>query len=92
MKSTHIFRVDQQERSTKPGLEIRVAHFPPQHSRYKLIELRFFPNVTRICPGILLNRVETTEHDGLKTETTTALKIEVHRCETGCYYLADFKK
>ena len=52
-----------------------LAHYPPYTSKYNPIEHRLFPHLTRVCKGVIFDRVETLK-DLMATATTkTGLKV-----------------
>ncbi|MCY7273290.1 MAG: hypothetical protein LH702_05970 [Phormidesmis sp. CAN_BIN44] len=51
------------------GIEIRVAHYPPYTAKYNPIEHRLFPHVSRVCQGVIFERVQTVK-DLMATATT----------------------
>ena len=58
-----------------PRIEIRIAHYPPDTSKYNPIEHRLFPHVSRACQGMIFERVQTV-HD-LIARTTTRIGLKV---------------
>ena len=77
------------------GIEIRIAHYPPDSSKYNPIEHRFFPHVTRACQGVIFLSIECVKELMEKTNTTTGLKAFVHMIdkvyETGRKVAGSFK-
>jgi hypothetical protein len=57
---------------------LRVAHYPPNCSKYNPIEHRFFPHVTRACQGLLLTSTEVTSQAMAHASTKQGLKTTVH--------------
>jgi len=51
------------------GIEIRIAHYPPYTSKSNPIEHRLFPHVSRVCQGVIFDRVQTVQ-DLMATATT----------------------
>lgn len=94
--SHYIFKEDLQALSTRIGLRIRIAHYPPYCSKYNPIEHRLFPHVTRACQGVSFHTIETVKHYMRKTHTTTGLSVVVRIIdkvfETGRKYAAGFKE
>lgn len=94
--SHYIFKEDLQALSTRIGLRIRVAHYPPYCSKYNPIEHRLFPHVTRACKGVSFHTIDTVKHYMKKTTTTTGLSVVVRVIdkvfETGRKYAAGFKE
>ena len=92
--SRYVFKEELQKLSTRLGVEIRVAHYPPYCSKYNPIEHRFFPHVTRACRGVIFGTLETARHYMSKAETTTGLEVAVRvlervyetgrKCAAGC--------
>jgi hypothetical protein len=58
-------------------LEIRVAHAPPNASKYNPIEHRFFPHVTRACCGVLFTSLDLVRAKMATTRTATGLRTTV---------------
>ena len=75
--SRYVFEEQLQTLADRPGLEIRVAHYPPYCSKYNPIEQRLFPYVTRACLGVIFRTLETVRHYVAKTCTTAGLEVEV---------------
>jgi len=73
----YIFKEDLQSLVDEIGVEIRMAHYPPYHSKYNPIEHRVFPHVTRACQGVILKSLETVKSLIEKTTTRTGLKVVV---------------
>lgn len=94
--SRYVFKEELQKLSTRLGLEIRVAHYPPYCSKYNPIEHRLFPHVTRACRGVIFRTLETVRYYVSKTETGTGLTVQVGILEkvyqTGRKCAAGFKK
>jgi hypothetical protein len=44
-----------------PGIEIRVAHYPPYTSKYNPIEHRWFPHVSSMGQGVIFESVQTVK-------------------------------
>jgi len=91
----YLFKEALQKLSNELGLEIRVAHYPPYTSKYNPIEHRLFPHVSRVCQGVIFDKVETvkdlistaTTQNGLQVFTTVIDKVY----HTGKKVAADFK-
>jgi hypothetical protein len=56
------------------GIEIRIAHYPPYTSKYNPIEHRLFPDLTRVCQGVIFESVEMVNDLMAKAKTLTGLK------------------
>jgi hypothetical protein len=74
----YVFKYHLERLATRIGLEIRVAHYPPNCSKYNPIEHRFFPHVTRACQGLLLSSTEVTSQAMARASTKQGLKTTVH--------------
>lgn len=87
------------------GIEIRIAHYPPDTSKYNPIEHRLFPHLSRVCQGVIFQSVEmvkelmatATTKTGLKVFTTiidqtykTGLKVSLGFKETMEIFFDDF--
>ncbi len=71
----YLFKQDLQALAHELGIEIRVAHYPPDTSKYNPIEHRLFPHLTRVCQGVIFSSVEIVR-DLMATATTkTGLKV-----------------
>ena len=57
------------------GIEIRIAHYPPYTSKYNPIEHRLFPHVSRVCQGVIFDRVETVKELMATATTRTGLNV-----------------
>jgi hypothetical protein len=94
--SKYLFKEDLPALSTRWGLKIRMAHYPPSGSKYNPIEPRRFPHVTRACHGVPLENVETAKYYMEKTQTTQGLSVIVRIIdkvfETGRQYAKDFQE
>lgn len=92
----YLFKQDLQTLVNKLGIEIRIAHYPPYTSKYNPIEHRLFPHLSRVCQGIILERVETLRSLMAKATTQTGLTViatvvdKVY--ETGRKVADDFKQ
>lgn len=74
----HIFKQDLQNLADEIGVEIRIAHYPPDCSKYHPIEHRLFPHLTRACQGVLFTSIDVVKHLMQKTHTQKGLKVFVH--------------
>lgn len=74
----YVFKYHLERLANRIGLEIRVAHYPPNCSKYNPIEHRFFPHVTRACQGLLLASTEVTSQAMARASTKQGLKTTVH--------------
>jgi DDE family transposase len=74
----YVFKYHLERLANRIGLEIRVAHYPPNCSKYNPIEHRFFPHVTRACQGLLLTSTEVTSKAMARASTKKGLKTTVH--------------
>jgi hypothetical protein len=73
----YIFKEELQKLANRLGLEIRVAHYPPDCSKYNPIEHRLFPHVTRACRGVIFHTLETVQDSMSKAGTTTGLTVKL---------------
>jgi hypothetical protein len=91
----YLFKEDLQRLVNDLGIEIRVAHYPSDCSKFNPIERRFFPHVARACQGMLFDTLETVVRLMRKTSTSTGLRATVHVIrriyETGRKVAEDFK-
>ncbi len=72
---TYLFKECLQSLSNELGIEIRIAHYPPYTSKYNPIEHRLFPHVSRVCEGVIFDKLETVR-DLIATATTqTGLEV-----------------
>ena len=91
----YLFKEALQALSNELGIEIRIAHYPPYTSKYNPIEHRLFPHVSRVCEGVIFDKVETvknliataTTQKGLEVFTTVIDKVY----QTGKKVAKDFK-
>jgi len=74
----YLFKEDLQKLSSRLGLEIRVAHYPPYCSKYNPIERRLFCHLSRACQGVLFDSVATVKRLLEKTGTATGLGVVVN--------------
>jgi hypothetical protein len=65
----YIFKQDLQARVNELGIEIRLAHYPPDLSKYYPLEHRVFPHVTRASQGVILHSVQLL-HELIASTTT----------------------
>jgi hypothetical protein len=70
----YIFKYHLEELADQLQLEIRVAHYPPECSKYDPIEHRFFPHVTRACQGVVFTTIELARRTMAATQTRTGLR------------------
>jgi len=71
----YIFKQDLQALVNELGIEIRIAHYPPYTSKYNPIEHRLFPHVSRVCQGMIFDRVQTVQELMAKATTRTGLQV-----------------
>jgi predicted ArsR family transcriptional regulator len=91
----YLFKEALQALSNELGIEIRIAHYPPYTSKYNPIEHRLFPHVSRVCEGVIFDKMETvkdliataTTQKGLEVFTTVIDKVY----QTGKKVAEDFK-
>ena len=92
----YLFKQDLQALVNELGIEIRIAHYPPYTSKYNPIEHRLFPHLTRVCQGVIFERVEIVRDLMAKATTQTGLTVvatvvdKVY--ETGRKVADDFKQ
>ncbi len=72
---SYLFKTALQGLANEFGIEIRVAHYPPYTSKYNPIEHRLFPHLTRVCKGVIFDKVDTVKD--LMATATTAKGLEV---------------
>ena len=92
----YLFKECLQSLSNELGIEIRIAHYPPYTSKYNPIEHRLFPHVSRVCEGVIFDKLDTvkdliataTTQTGLKVFTTVIDKVY----QTGKKVAEDFKE
>jgi hypothetical protein len=75
--SHYLFKEDLQRLVDRPGIEIRVAHYPPYCSKYNPIEHRLFPHLTRACQGVVFESVDLVKELMEKARTSTGLRVTV---------------
>lgn len=92
----YLFKQDLQTLVDELGIEIRIAHYPPYTSKYNPIEHRLFPHLSRVCQGVIFERVEIMRDLMAKATTQTGLTVvatvvdKVY--ETGRKVADDFKQ
>jgi hypothetical protein len=69
------FKEDLVGLSTRLGLPLRIAHYPPYTSKWHPIEHRLFSQVERALHGIILDSPETALQAVQRTSTTTGLRV-----------------
>lgn len=74
----YVFKYHLERLANRIGLEIRVAHYPPNCSKYNPIEHRFFPHVTRACQGLLLTSTQVASEAMARASTRQGLRTTVH--------------
>ena len=77
----YVFKYHLERLADRLGLELRVAHYPPNCSKYNAIEHRLFPHVTRACQGLLLTSLQVAVKAMERTSTRKGLKTTVHVLE-----------
>jgi Rhodopirellula transposase DDE domain len=70
-----IFKQELQALADEIGVEVRIAHFPPDTSKWNPIEHRVFPHITRSLQGIILTRLQLAKELIGKTSTRVGLKV-----------------
>jgi hypothetical protein len=73
----YVFKYQLEQLANCLQLEIRVAHYPPGCSKYDPIEHRFFPHVTRACPGVIFTTLGLIQQKMSETRTETGLRATV---------------
>jgi Rhodopirellula transposase DDE domain len=71
----NLFKQDLQALVNQLGIEIRVAHYPPNTSKYNSIEDCLFPHLSRVCQGVIFDSVEIVKDLMSKAKTRTGLKV-----------------
>jgi hypothetical protein len=71
----YIFKQDLQALVNELGIEIRIAHYSPYTSKYNPIEHRLFPHLSRVCQGVIFDRVQTVQQLMATATTRTRLKV-----------------
>ena len=91
----YLFKEALQNLSNSLGIEIRIAHYPPYTSKYNPIEHRLFPHVSRVCEGVIFDKVETVKDLIATAKTQTGLQVFTTVIDkvyhTGAKVAADFK-
>ena len=84
--ATHrpVFKDALQRLADRRGLEIRVAHYPPDCSKPNPIEHRLFPHITRACQGVVFHSLAIAQQFMGKANTSKGLKVTVELL-TGVY-------
>ena len=54
---------------------IRIAHYPPYHSKYNPIERRLFCHVHRALQGVILHSLEVARDFVAQTTTSMGLRV-----------------
>lgn len=72
---------DLQNLSSRLGLPIRVAHYPPYCSKYNPIEHRLFCHMTRAASGVISTSLNIAQELYSKTSTKTSLSVIVRLLE-----------
>jgi len=95
--ATHsLFKEDLQRLANRLGVEIRMAHYPPDCSKHNPIEHQVFPHITRACQGVIFHTVDIARQFIERAHTTTGLQVTVRMLDTvyqiGRKYAADFKQ
>ena len=94
--SQYLFKEDLQKLVDRPGIEIRVAHYPPYCSKYNPIEHRLFPHLSRACQGVIFESVGLVKELMEKASTSTGLRVTVDILDkvyqTGRKYAEGFKE
>ena len=71
----YLFKQDLQTLVDELGIEIRIAHYPPDTSQYNPIEHRLFPHLTRVCQGVIFDSIEMVKDLMAKAKTRNGLKV-----------------
>jgi hypothetical protein len=74
----YIFKQDLQALVEEIGIEIRIAHYPPDTSKWNPIEHRVFPHITRAMSGMILTSYIFMKE--LIENTTTKAGLKVFTC------------
>ena len=94
--ATTCSKEDLQKLVDRLGIEIRVAHYPPDCSKYNPIEHRLFPHLTRACQGVIFESMGLVKELIEKAKTSTGLRVTVDIMEkvyqTGRKYAEGFKE
>jgi hypothetical protein len=70
------FKEDLVAPSARLGLPLRIAHYPPDTSKWHPIEHRLFSHVDRALRGIILDSPETALQAVQRTHTETGLRVK----------------
>ena len=95
--ATHyLFKEDLQRLANRLGVEIRMAHYPPDCAKHNPLEPQVFPHITRACQGVIFHTVDIARQFIERAHTTTGLQVTVRMLDTvyqiGRKYAADFKQ
>ncbi len=74
----YLFKHDLQAVANHTNMTIRVAHYPSYCSKYNPIERRFFPHLSRVCTGMLLDTLDRVVQLMRKATTRTGLRTTVN--------------
>jgi Rhodopirellula transposase DDE domain len=92
----YLFKEDLQGLANRLGLEMRVAHYPPDCSKHNPIEHQVFPHITRACQGVIFHTVDIARQCIERAKTTTGLRVTVRTMDkvyqAGRKYAANFKQ
>ena len=92
----YLCKEDLQGLANRLGMEIRVAHYPPDCSKHNPIEHQVFPHITRACQGVIFHTVDIAQHFIERAQTTTGLRVTVRIMDklyqVGRKYAAGFKQ
>jgi DDE family transposase len=92
----YLFQEDLQRLADRIGIAIRVAHDPPDTSKYNPIEHRLFPHLSRACQGVIFPTVAWVKGLMERARTATGLEVTVDILDkvyrTGRKYAADFQE
>jgi hypothetical protein len=75
--SRYVFKYHLERLADRLQVEIRVAHYPPNCSKYDPIEHRLFPHVTRACQGVVFTTLGLMQRKMSETRTETGLRVTV---------------
>ena len=75
--SRYVFKYHLERLADRLQLEIRVAHYPPNCSKYDPIEHRLFPHVTRACQGVVFTTLGLMQRKMAETRTEAGLRVTV---------------
>ena len=71
----HVFKQALQMLSNDIGIEIRIAHYPPYTSKWKLMEHRLFLHVSRAMSGVVFKSYKLVKELIEKTNTENGLTV-----------------